>query len=130
MPKIKIMTDHSDRTGADYYREFDLLGYGDDLPEGEAVEVKADPGDHSSVWSEFPGLQLYKITEPDGGVRYAARPEGRYQLYVEAGCITELYDDRDTADAEYRRHVDAGEACSLYDDKLHKTIAAYDPEED
>lgn len=69
------MTSHSDRTGTDYYREFDLLDYGDNLPEGKAVEVKADPDDHNSVWSEYPGLQLYKITEPDGGVRFVARPD-------------------------------------------------------
>lgn len=129
MSKIKIMTNHSDRAGTDYYREFDLLDYGDDLPEGDAVEIRPDPDDHSSARADYAALVFWRITSPDG-VRYVARPEGRYQLYVEAGCATELYDDRDAAVAEYQRHVDAGEACSLYDDKLHETVAAYDPEED
>ena len=130
MLKIKIMTDHSDRTGTDYYRDFELLDYGDELPEGDVTEIRPDPDDHSGARADYAALVFWRVTGPDGGVRYVARPEGRYQLYVDEGCVTELYDDRDTADAEYRRHVDAGEACSLYDDKLHKTIAAYDPEED
>ena len=128
MTKIKIMTNHSDRTGTDYYREFELLDYGDDLPEGDAAEIRPDPDDHSSARADYAALVCWRVTSPDG-VRYVARPEGRYQLYVDAGCITALYDDRDTAIAAYQHHVDAGEACSLYDDKLHETIAAYDPEE-
>ena len=134
MSTIRIMTSRSDRTGTDYYREFDLLDYGDSLPEGEAVEVKADPDDHNSVWSEYLGLQLYKITEPDGGVRYVARPEGRYQVCADtaATCgVTELYDDLAEAKAAYEKYVAAKEGeCSLYDQKKHEMVAQFDPDEE
>ena len=129
MKKISIKTSHNDYTNTDYYRSFDLLDYDDDLPEGIAKEVKPDPDDHNSIWSEYPGLVLWEIIEPGGGVRYVARPEGRYSLFVDTGCVTELFDDRDAAMTAYQHRVDAGESCNLYDNKLHEEIASFDPDE-
>jgi hypothetical protein len=134
MSTIRIMTSHSDRTGTDYYREFDLLDYGDLLPEGAAVEVKADPDDHNDVWNEYPRLVLWKIVEPDGGARYVARPEGRYQVCADTATaygIIELYDSLADAKAAYEKYAAAKEGeCSLYDQKQHEMIDSYDPEEE
>lgn len=134
MSTIRIMTSHSDRTGTDYYREFDLLDYGDLLPEGAAVEVKPDPDDRNDIWSEYPRLVLWKIVEPDGGARYVARPEGRYQVCADTATaygIIELYDSLADAKAAYEKYAAAKEGeCSLYDQKQHEMIDSYDPEEE
>lgn len=134
MSKIRIMVGHNDRTNSDYYRDFELLNYGDELPEGNAQEVRSDPDDHSDVWSEYPGLVLWKIVEPDGGARYVARPEGRYQVCADTATaygIIELYDSITDANAAYEKYAAAKEGeCSLYDQKKHEMIASFDPDEE
>lgn len=132
MSKIRIMVDHSDRTNTDYYRDFDFFDYGDELPEGVAQVVRPDPDDHNSIRNEYPGLVLWKIVEPDGGVRYVARPEGRYQVCADTASawgITELYDDLADANAAYEKYAATKEGeCSLYDQKKHEMIASFDPD--